>query len=246
MKKAGTGDPVELRRLAEERVPRGRDGSADGQAPMAPETERLVHELRVHHIELEMQNEELQRTRTDLEELLSHYTHLYESAPIGYLTLGRDGGIRQVNLTGARLLGLERVRLVGRPLGFLLAAESRPTFNAFLAKVFASRTTQTCELLSDPEGATPLALEFTGTARDEKEACRVVAKNITERKLAEERIKGQLEELQRWQDVMLGREDRVQELKREVNELCRRTGEPARYPSQEADPAVVATRKPGS
>ncbi len=58
-----------------------------------------------------------------------------------------------------------------------------------------------------------------------------------ERKQAEDKIKSQLEELQRWQDVMLGREDRVQELKHEVNELCRRLGETARYPSQEAGPA---------
>ena len=58
-----------------------------------------------------------------------------------------------------------------------------------------------------------------------------------ERKQAKEKSNRQLEELQRWQDVMLGREDRVQELKQEVNELCRRLGETARYPSQEADPA---------
>jgi len=56
--------------------------------------------------------------------------------------------------------------------------------------------------------------------------------DITERKQAEEKIRSQLEELQRWQDVMLGREERVQELKREVNELCLRTGETVRYPSQ--------------
>jgi len=58
-----------------------------------------------------------------------------------------------------------------------------------------------------------------------------------ERKQSEEKINRQLEELQRWQDIMLGREDRVQELKQEVNELCHRLGETARYPSQEAGPA---------
>jgi PAS domain S-box-containing protein len=63
---------------------------------------------------------------------------------------------------------------------------------------------------------------------------RGTVQDITERKRADERIKSQLEELQRWQDVMLGREDRVQELKREINELCRRLGETVRYPSQEA------------
>ena len=60
-----------------------------------------------------------------------------------------------------------------------------------------------------------------------------ISRDITERKKAEEKIKSQLEELRRWQDVMLGREDRVQELKREVNDLCRRLGEDMRYSSQE-------------
>jgi hypothetical protein len=60
-----------------------------------------------------------------------------------------------------------------------------------------------------------------------------VQTELNERTQAEEKIKKQLDELQRWQDVMLGREDRIQELKRDVNELCRRMGEAARYPSQE-------------
>jgi hypothetical protein len=60
-----------------------------------------------------------------------------------------------------------------------------------------------------------------------------IISDITERKQAEERLKSQLEELQRWEAVMLDREDRVQEVKREVNELCRRVGENIRYPGQE-------------
>jgi PAS domain S-box-containing protein len=63
------------------------------------------------------------------------------------------------------------------------------------------------------------------------------ARNITERKQAEARLKSQLEELQRWEAIMLDREDRVREIKREVNELCRRVGEPVRYPSQEGGSA---------
>jgi len=69
---------------------------------------------------------------------------------------------------------------------------------------------------------------------------------ITERKKAEEEIKSQLEELQRWQDVMLGREDRVQELKREVNELCHRIGGTARYLNQEDTSADSGTVEPTS
>jgi PAS domain S-box-containing protein len=149
---------------------------------MAPDAQRIVHELAVHQIELELQNEELQRARAEVEEALARYTDLYDLAPAGYLTLGRDGGIRQVNLTGARLLGLERSRLVGRRLGLLVAAECRRTFDAFLAKIFKSGAKETCEVSLRPEGATQLALELTGTAADDGQQCRVVATNITERK----------------------------------------------------------------
>ena len=72
------------------------------------------------------------------------------------------------------------------------------------------------------------------------------ALDLTERKRAENQVRSQLEELQRWQNVMLDREDRVQALKREVNELCRRAGEPARYPSQASDSVAGATGKPAS
>ena len=71
-----------------------------------------------------------------------------------------------------------------------------------------------------------------------------IVSDITERKQAGEKIARQLEELQRWQEVMLGREDRVQQLKREVNELCRRMDAAARYPSQEAGPEDAAATKP--
>ncbi len=73
-----------------------------------------------------------------------------------------------------------------------------------------------------------------------------VIEDISARKQADQQIKIQLEELQRWQDVMLGREDRVQEIKREVNELCRRLGETVRYPSQAAGPAESKTVEPES
>jgi len=243
-KKTGTRDPGELRRQAEKRLPRIRDGAVAAAA--VPESAGLVHELQVHQVELEMQNEELQQVRADLEESLSRFTNLYESAPVGYLTFGRDGTIRQVNLTGARLLGLERTHLVGRRMGVLLAAGSRPVFDTFLGKVWGSESKEACEVVLHAEGAPSLALELTGTAGEGGQECRVVASDISERKRAEERIKAQVEELQRWHDVMLGREDRVQELKREVNQLCHRLGEPARYPSQQGDPAKVPARKPGS
>ena len=243
-KKADTEHSRKLRRQAERELPAARAGAA--AAGMAPDSAHLVRELQVHEIELELQNEELQRTRADLEESLARYTSLYESAPVGYLTLDRDGVIRQVNLTGARLLGLKRARLIGGRFGLLLAAQSRPVFHAFLAKVWGSQAKEACEVVVHAEGTTPFTLGLGGTAAEDGQECRIVAADISDRKLADEKIRSQLDELRRWQGVMLGREDRVQELKREVNELCRRAGQPARYPSQEAAPADLVAGKPGS
>lgn len=94
--------------------------------PAAPDTsplEDLVHELRVHEIELEMQNEELRRAQLALEESRDRYLDLYEFAPVGYLTLNDKGIIQEINLAGAALLGCERSRLLQRSLSRFIVNE---------------------------------------------------------------------------------------------------------------------------
>src|SRR6202035_1737073 len=109
------------------------------------DTQRLVQELQIHQIELEMQNEQLEQARGETEAALERYTDLYEFAPSGYFTLDRNGTIRQANLTGAGLLGVDRSRLVNRRFGLFVAENSRPAFGAFVAKVFATQSRETCE-----------------------------------------------------------------------------------------------------
>jgi PAS domain S-box-containing protein len=98
----------------------GLRGAAEARLKAGPATAavddsdllRLVHELQVHQIELEMQNKELLQIRAELETALTDYTELYDFAPVGYLTLTSDGLISKINLTGSVLLGEERMNLL--------------------------------------------------------------------------------------------------------------------------------------
>ena len=105
-----TADAAELRRRAEERL-REQHPEA-GPDRTEADLQRLVHELQVHQIELEMQNDELQQARNEIEVGLEKYSDLYEFAPVGYVTLDREGTIQEANLTATSLLGVERSRLL--------------------------------------------------------------------------------------------------------------------------------------
>ena len=176
-----------LRRRAEARL----RAAATKAAPARTETDtqRLVHELQVHQIELEMQNEELRQSRAEVEAGLERYTELYDFAPVGYLTLGRDGAIRQVNLTGARLLGVERARLPGRRFGVFVEPAGPAGFQAFLEKVFTSQAKEECEVALLKEGKGPLNVHITATVSQDGQECRVMIEDITERKQAEAETK---------------------------------------------------------
>ncbi len=103
----------------------------------------LCHEFEVHQIELEMQNEELMRLQSELIASEEKYRDLYEFAPIGYFTLESSGQIREANLTGASLLGTERVHLVNHQFQAHLARDSLQEFNAFCSRVMDSDEKQT-------------------------------------------------------------------------------------------------------
>jgi PAS domain S-box-containing protein len=183
------GGSTELRQRAEARL-------ADRGAPSAilspSDAIRAEHELHVHQIELEMQNEDLLRAHAAAEAALERYTDLYDFAPVGYLTLGGDGVITQVNLTGARMLGIERSRLLGRRFATFVAEADRPDLHTMVGRVLESRTVQSgvVALASlDREGASRRYLQLTGSAEPGATECRVVALDITERKRVEEQVK---------------------------------------------------------
>jgi diguanylate cyclase (GGDEF)-like protein/PAS domain S-box-containing protein len=106
----------------------------------------LLHELRVHQIELEMQNEELRQAQILIEESRDRYVDLYEFAPVGYLTLTRDGMIAEVNLTGAALLGTERARLLGRRFARFVVIDEYEHWYRHFSNTLLRKTMQSCEL----------------------------------------------------------------------------------------------------
>lgn len=108
----------------------GADGAAGtGDAATPGElSDALLHELRVHQIELEMQNEELRRAQIDLEVSRARYFDLYDLAPVGYCTLDAAGVVLEVNLTAARMFGVNKDQLVGQPLSDFIHRDSQDCF----------------------------------------------------------------------------------------------------------------------
>ncbi|MHB8069348.1 MAG: PAS domain S-box protein [Desulfobaccales bacterium] len=158
----------------------------DGKKIPAEDVQRLVHELQVQQVELEMQHQELRRAQETIEEARSRYEALYDFAPVGYFTLSRKGKIIQANLTGAGLLGVKRSLLIDQPFHLRLAPEFREAFRAHLQKVFEAGGQQTCELkVLRPDGTHLHVLMESTTQPDAKEAqgqCHAVITDITDRK----------------------------------------------------------------
>lgn len=175
---------ADLRSRAEEklRLARGEDHSPISE----PEAQSLIHELQVHQIELEMQNDELKQARDDATVLMNLYADLYDFAPVGYFTLDRLGNIRQINLTGASLLGTARSRLIGGRFGLFVSRETLPAFNTFFERALENQTKQICEVFLQVEAVAPICVRLESTvSRDGDEERRIVMIDITERKQAE-------------------------------------------------------------
>ena len=180
-----TATPLRQRAEAHLRSQRKVQASGDGDEKSAADTQRLLHQLQVHQVELELQNEELQTARNDMEAGLKKYSDLYDFAPVGYFTLNVEGAIHHVNLTGSSLAGIERSRLVGRSFGLLLVAEQRSVFNSFLEQVFAGQARQERDFAFLRQGKPPVPVNLKAQRSASGMDCRVVVMDLTERLEAE-------------------------------------------------------------
>lgn len=149
---------------------------------------RLLHELQVHQVELEMQNFELRRAREDVETHLRKYTDLYDFAPAGHFTLDPNGRIRSVNLTGAELLGIERSQLINRPFTEFIGVDDRSVFATFLTTIFAAPVKQTCEIPLQPSDKAPLVVQIQAISNPSATECRIALLDITELQRARQNL----------------------------------------------------------
>jgi PAS domain S-box-containing protein len=176
-----------LRQKAEELLKKKSSGTASFLSEI--ETLKLIHELEVHQIELEMQNEELSLAKERAAELATEkYIELYDFAPSGYFTLSKEGEIIELNLSGASMLGKERDLLKNSRFGFFVSKDTRPILNLFLEKVFSSKVKETCELTLQTSTNLPLFVHLTGIVNQHGDQCMATVVDITGLKRAEQEL----------------------------------------------------------
>jgi PAS domain S-box-containing protein len=178
--------------------------AADVSTLSLDEIRALVHELQVHQVELEIQNENLRATQRELADARDRYFNLYELAPIGYITLDRNRRVRSANLTAAEVLSVDRDRLIGAHLEAFIAQEDRDACYFVLRRAAGTPDRHTAELHLDAEDGTNrwvlLEVAWTGSEEPDADEWRVTLRDITPRKNAENALREWTRQFERLAD----------------------------------------------
>lgn len=168
-------DPAHWRRRAEDQL------GAEEPGPLSPvEAARVLHELRVHQLELEMQNQALSEARLEAEAGWERFQELYDFAPMGYFSVDQRGAILEVNLAGARLLGADRARVVDRSFARFLAPEDQAGFAAFLHQALQAGQGPPCEVSLAAEHRPRPRLRLEGARSVDGKVLQLAALDVTD------------------------------------------------------------------
>jgi CheY-like chemotaxis protein/nitrogen-specific signal transduction histidine kinase len=173
-----------LRRRAEKKLMASPSPNPESEA----DVRKLIYELQVHQIELQIQNEELMRAKERAELAENKYTELFKSAPSGYLILSKQGEIFELNVSAARLLNKEQSQLVNKRFTFFLTYLSKVDFNSFIDRVFKNHQKETCEVALSLDSQSPSYLTLDGITSTDRAFCLLTMVDITHVKHAEESI----------------------------------------------------------
>jgi PAS domain S-box-containing protein len=183
-------DELELRKRAEEAL----QGQQDEDRELSKEEmQHLIHELRVHQVELDMQNEELRRVQLEIEASRNRYSDLYDFAPVGYITASEKGLILEANLTICSMLGVERNFLIKKPFSRFITNETQDTYYFHRQKLFETKGKQTSELKLIRKDGTQFEAQLESIAIEDGKGnitqIRAAITDITDRKMAEEALR---------------------------------------------------------
>ena len=183
-----SGQAERLRKSAEEHLRKSKAKHLESE--VYGDMQKLIHELRVHQIELEMQNEELRKAQHELQASRDNYFDFYNFSPVGYFTFDEEGLMLDLNLTSATFLGGEKQKLISRNFRPWIAPDSRPSFNTFCQRVCETDKKQTCELKLDALAHVVLMEGISVPDEDgHGKSIRAVMIDITERKEMEEKLR---------------------------------------------------------
>ncbi len=181
-----------LRRRAEALAQNYLSEDSRSDKTLAPaQAQKALHELRVHQIELEMQNEELRQAQTGLALERERFFDLYDMAPVGYITVSEQGLILEANLTAVQLLGCARQQLLNQRFSGFIAAQHQDSYYLHRKQLLASRQTQSFDLQMVTESAQPFWAKLIASVVHKKDGdaaaeFRIIISDITERKVAQE------------------------------------------------------------
>jgi PAS domain S-box-containing protein len=186
-----------LRRRAEKIAQEQGFAPPDDLTTLSPaEALKLIHELRVHQIELKMQNDELCRAQAELNATRDRYFDLYNLAPVGYFVVSHEGRILETNLTGAILMGIPRAALIKQPVTRFIFKEDQDVYYLHRRDLLATGKAHTCELRMVKNDGTPFWVRLTATMQDASTkpgqntaatpVSRVVLSDISEQKQMEQ------------------------------------------------------------
>ncbi len=189
-----------LRRKAEKKLTRRKSSEKPNAIVSFEEMQRLLHELKVHQIELEMQNQELLNTQAELETARNKFEELYHFSPVGYLTINRDGIVDEANLKSAGMLGVGRLAFLGKPFHRFVLKDDQASFLQCHRIVFSTGASQSCDVRIQRKDGTSFVAELLCapiTETDKIIQYRMIIRDITLRWQAEENLQRSHDDLER-------------------------------------------------
>jgi len=224
----------DLRNEAEKKI---KPENIDLEKLSETDVRKLAHELQVHKIELEMQNEELREAQLLIEESRQKYLDLFDFAPVGYFTVSEKGLIQEANLTGAAMLRTTRSLLVKEPISKFIVSEDQDKYYLYRRKIFDGKQARACELKMVRKDGTVFHVQLECTdlhdADDGSRQCRILLTDITERKFAESKVDAAHEEIKKYKEnleaifksirdgiILVDRELQIVEFNESARKIC--------------------------